>query len=71
MDTKVNGKLHIYTYNGRKGEYHITHIDKKSYFVIIKDTSKGKFIDRVNLKTEKSYRLYIGDFKIINDIVII
>ncbi len=71
MDTQVNGKIAIYTYNGRKGEYKITHINKKAYFVVIKDKSKGKFVERVNIKTEKPYTLYIGDFKIINDMIII
>lgn len=71
MDSKITGKLHIYTYNGRKGDYMITHINKKSYFVIIKDKTVGKFIERVNMKTEKPYLLYIGDFKIVNDIVFI
>lgn len=69
MDCEVSGKLRIYKYTGRKGDYYITHIDKKTYFVLNKDTSTGKFIDRVNLKTQKPYMLYIGKFKIVNDII--
>lgn len=71
MDKEVTGKLHLYTYTGRKGEYIIAHLDKKAYFVIIKDKSKGKFIERVNIKTEKPYLLYEGKFKIVNDIIFI
>lgn len=71
MDKEISGTLHIYNYKGRKGEYAITHINKKAYFVIIKDKSVGKFIERVNIKTEKPYLLYKGNFRIVNDIIFI
>jgi hypothetical protein len=71
MDKRINGKLHIYKYNGKKGEYLITHINKKAYFVIIKNNENGKFIERVNMKTQKPYTLYKGTYLIVNDIIFI
>ena len=62
-------KLKINKYNGKKGEYLITYIYGKPYFVINK--SNANLIARVNLKTEKPYFLYIGDYKQINDLILI
>ena len=71
MDKSVNGKLKILRYNGKKGEYFITYINGKTHFVIIKDKNNGEFVERVNIKTEKPYILFNGQYKIINDLVFI
>ena len=71
MDTIKKGKLKIHEYKGKKGEYFITHILKKPFFVILRGDAKNKLLKRVNLKTEKPYYLYEGEYKIINDLVFI
>lgn len=64
--------LKIYEYNGKKGKYKITYIDGQPFFVIIRsDNFKGEMINRVNLKTLKEYKIYSGEYTIINDLVII
>lgn len=65
-------KIKIFEYVSKKGkEYFITHIDNKPYFVILKNIKKDNLTLRTNIKKEILYYQYDGNYKILNDLVII